>query len=91
MKNTNFRLLLAVLPVTLAGCVPVTPEYDMHFGEAVRTAIAQQTINPNASLNTDPVAGLDGRAAVHTINNYYKSFETPVKTDISTESLGQSD
>jgi hypothetical protein len=88
MKNLNFRLLLALLPVALAGCVPVTPEYDMHFGEAVRTAIAQQTINPDASKNRDPVLGLDGKAAGATMDNYDKSFVTPEKTDITGESFG---
>ena len=90
MKTPNFRLILALLPIALAGCMTPAPEYDQRFGEAVRTAIAQQTINPDASLNTDPVAGLDGKAANSTIRNYDKSFVTPEKTDISDESFGSS-
>lgn len=77
MKNLDFRLVLALLPVALAGCVAPTPHYDQHFGEAVRAAVAQQTINPDASRNTDPVKGLDGKAATQTINNYDKSFASP--------------
>jgi hypothetical protein len=90
MKTTDYRLLLALLPVALSGCVTPTPEYDKHFGEAVRTAIAQQTINPDASRNTDPVLGLDGKAANRTMQNYDKSFVTPEKSDIMGESAASS-
>jgi hypothetical protein len=78
MKKPVFRLILALLPLAMAGCAETTPtRVDQHFGEAVRTAVAQQTINPDASKNTDPVAGLDGKAAEQTINNYDKSFKAP--------------
>lgn len=79
MKNPAFKLVLALLPVGLAGCMAQTPHYDDHFGEAVRTAVAQQTINPDAARNTDPVAGLDAKSADQTINNYNKSFSSPEK------------
>jgi hypothetical protein len=77
MNKPDFRLVLALLPIALAGCMTPTPHYDEKFGEAVRAAVAQQTINPDASRNTDPVAGLDGKAATQTINNYDKSFAAP--------------
>jgi hypothetical protein len=83
MKKPDFRLILALVPIALAGCAETpTPHYDQRFGEAVRAAVAQQTINPDASKNTDPVAGLDGKAAEQTMNNYDKSFRTPEKTDL---------
>lgn len=80
MKKTQYGIVPALLAVMLAGCAETpTPNLDQHFGEAVRTAIAQQTLNPDASRNTDPVAGLDGKAADQTINNYDKSFSKPEK------------
>lgn len=89
VKRPDLRLLLALVPIALVGCAETTtPRYDHHFGEAVRTAVAQQTINPDASKNTDPVAGLDGKAADQTINNYDKSFskpETGVTLDIGVD------
>ena len=89
MKTAHIFLLAALVPATLTGCAQTTtPEYDKHFGEAVRAAIAQQTINPDASRNTDPVAGLDGKAAGATMDNYDKSFVKPEKSDISDESFG---
>lgn len=61
----------------VAGCASRTPVLDQHFGEAVNTAKAQQTINPDASRDRDPVAGLDGKAADAAVDRYHKSYETP--------------
>lgn len=89
MKKIDFRILLALVPVALAGCNHTpTPHYDQHFGEAVRSAVAQQTINPDASSNTDPVAGLDGKAAGATMDNYDKSFRQPEKQTLDIDVLG---
>lgn len=79
MHSTTIKLLFTGLlaSVALVGCVTKTPYLDQKFGEAVNTAKAQQTINPDASLNTDPVAGLDGQAAAAVLDNYHKSYESP--------------
>lgn len=88
MTKPDIRILLALVPVALAGCSHTpTPHYDQHFGEAVRAAVAQQTINPDASRNTDPVTGLDGKAAGYTMDNYEKSFKTPEETTLSADVL----
>jgi hypothetical protein len=65
----------AVLAV-LAGC-SATPNYDKHFGDAVRQARSAMTINPTASANPDPVAGIDGKAAAEAITRYQDSFKAP--------------
>lgn len=82
MNNTLVRLVLpAVAMAALAGCAnTTTPVLDSHFGDAVRGAVAQQTLNPDASRNTDPVAGIDGRAAKDAMDRYHESFKTPPKT-----------
>lgn len=80
MSTAILQRLLAGAALTLAGCATSTPNLDAHFGEAVLAARAQQTINPNASLNTDPVAGLDGRAAKEAMGRYHDSFKTPPPT-----------
>lgn len=71
-------LLKGVLPAAcfllLAGCAPTTPGWDAAFGESVRTATARQVMNPDASRNTDPVSGVDGRAAKEAMTRYQKSF-----------------
>ena len=79
MHSTTLKIVLAGLLVSaaLAGCAAKTPRLDARFGDAVNTAKAQQTINPDASRNTDPVAGLDGQAANAAIDRYHKSYEQP--------------
>lgn len=77
MKTTLYSVIVATLSVGVTACMPLTPNLDQKFGEAVNQARAQQTLNPDASLNTDPVAGLDGVAANAAIDNYTKSVKTP--------------
>jgi hypothetical protein len=83
---SSFRPMLAGLAVltALSGCSPMTPgatpALDARFGEAVREARVRQTINPQASRNTDPVAGIDGAAAQGAIVEYHKSFQEPAPT-----------
>ncbi|EEG09808.1 hypothetical protein [Pseudogulbenkiania ferrooxidans] len=68
-----------VLAVLLTGCSS-TPYLDSHFGESVDMIKAQQTINPQASQNMDPVAGIDGKAGQEAMGRYYDSFKTPPST-----------
>lgn len=73
----NKSLALLVLAL-LGGCAASsTPSYDLRFGQAVRQARQQQTINPNAGSNPDPVAGMDGKAAHATFGRYEDSFKAP--------------
>ena len=65
----------------LSGCASSnTPNLDAKFGQAVRNARQQQTLNPSAGTNTDPVLGIDAAAAVHTQGQYVDSFKTPPKS-----------
>ncbi|ATJ85559.1 hypothetical protein [Ralstonia solanacearum] len=79
--------LCSAIAVTLAGCMTSTPIYDAHFGEAARTVRAMQTLNPNASMNSDPVAGVDGRAATAAMDRYNTQFRTP-QADVSAFTVG---
>ena len=69
--------LCASASLSLGGCLTSTPYWDAHFGESVSQIRSMQTLNPDASANTDPVAGVDGTAAVAAQTNYGKSFTTP--------------
>ncbi len=89
MKNISINLTLAVLlaSAALAGCATQTPQLDDKFGEAVNSAKALQTINPDASLNTDSVDGMGGRAAAAAIDNYHNSYKNP-PTPINVFTIG---
>ncbi|HTD04524.1 hypothetical protein [Undibacterium sp.] len=63
--------------LALTACAQITPHADAVFGDTVRIAIAQQTMDPDASKNADPVSGMDGRAARDAVDRYHKSFKEP--------------
>ena len=82
MTQMHAVLVTALVSALLAGCMSEptysrTPNLDEKFGVAVETARAQQTINPNASRNPDPVKGIDGRAGREAVERYEASFQKP--------------
>jgi len=69
--------LLSVFILVLTACAPTTPDWDAQFGSAVRLAIAQQTIDPDAATRAPDLEGLDGAAAREAIIRYRSSFKEP--------------
>jgi len=68
--------IVAVISVT--GCTKRPTTLGPDYGLAYTMANDQQTLNPDAGNNLDPVQGLeDGRAAKHTMERYRSSFEKP--------------
>lgn len=79
MNNTLIKWVTGALIAggALVGCATNTPRLDASFGAAVEMAKAQQTLNPGASSNTDPVAGMDGVAAKGVMDRYNSSYKQP--------------
>ena len=71
------KITLTLLLGLLSGCASLTPNYDVKFGDAVRTAQRQQTINPDAGLAKNEATGVDGKAAQATILLYQGTFKAP--------------
>lgn len=76
-RTLLLKLLAAAAACLLSACASTTPEWDANFGNTVRTALAQQVLNPDASKNPDQVDGMDGRAARGALDRYQKSFRQP--------------
>jgi hypothetical protein len=75
------RLPVCTLALFLiGGCTSLSPHFDQQVGLAVNTAKARQAVNPDASRNADPVAGIHGTPADATIDEYHKSFTAPPPT-----------
>ena len=83
MLKTNMILIvvLTVFSVSLWSCAGNVPEaqridyLNMNYGNSYESAINNQILNPDAEKNLEPVLGLNGQAAEHTVNRYKKSFE----------------
>ena len=71
---------LALAAALLAGCASPTPYYDSKYGLAVNDARHRQTLNPQASMNADPVTGMDGVSANESVERYRGSFKAPEPT-----------
>jgi hypothetical protein len=82
MNAMNLKILSSMIALAaLNGCATEpAPMLESHFGDAVRAGQAQQTLNPDASKNPDPVAGIDGPSATRSIDRYHKSFDAPPPT-----------
>jgi hypothetical protein len=83
MQNKLFDLfsVLAIV-VLLGGCATgsPTPELDLRLGQSVNAAKAKQTIDPEASKNTDAVSGIGGIPARESIERYHDTFKAPPPT-----------
>lgn len=76
IKYVTIIGLIAILTI-FSGCRgrgATMPEAERNFGKSFEAAKQNQTINPEASKNTSPVIGLDGKAAEAAVGKYEKSF-----------------
>jgi hypothetical protein len=69
--------------------VQTTPQWDSRFGDSVRMAVAQQTLNPDAAQKHMPEA-IDGNASREAVGRYRTSFkETQPNTSAFTIGVGR--
>ena len=75
IASFRIRLLIAAAPaLLLSACAATTPQNDARFGQSVRATLASQVADPAAVRNTEPVNGIDGRAARAALQRYEHSF-----------------
>lgn len=93
MKPTTLTvssILVVLLACTGCRAVPTTtPQWDFRFGDATRTAFAQQVRDPYAAGRHSTVDGMDGVSAAAVQQRYQKSFaEKPDPAPAFTIGLG---
>lgn len=72
------KFVIAALPILLAGCASsVTPNFDAKFGNALREAKLNMTINPDAGQNPDQALGMNGKTAREAIILYQGAAKAP--------------
>ncbi|WP_028202664.1 hypothetical protein [Paraburkholderia nodosa] len=74
-------LLIVPLAAALGGCMTSTPIWDAHFGDAVRTSMRAQIIDPDAAQHASSPQGIDGKAADSAMVLYDKSYQQPPAAD----------
>jgi len=70
----------------ISGCAPTRLEAD--YGTSFKLQKFNQTLNPAAEKNLDPVYGMDGQAAQKVVEKYHKDFEKPAPAQNLTINLG---
>ena len=77
---------MALLLASAACAGPSRVELD--YGTSVKLSKFNQTLNPEAAKNLEPVSGFDGGAAKATLERYQKDFEKPSPPPTYTLSIG---
>ena len=90
IKNSFLLIGLLALFSIVAGCAnlnkfctgsntfcPGPGRLEMDYGTSYKLAKFNQTLNPDAEKNLQPVTGFDGPAAKNTLDKYQKDFEKP--------------
>jgi hypothetical protein len=87
MSGKTYIILIALAALLASGCTrqiyleggsPV----DQNWGRSFEEQKYSQIIDHEAGKNLDPVIGLDGKAAVNTVERYQDSFRGKQKNDV---------
>jgi hypothetical protein len=79
LMRTNISIVaLTMITLFFAGCATEPSRVEMDYGTSYKLAIHNQTLNPDAEKNIDPVYGIEGQIAKKNVDKYQKSFERPL-------------
>jgi hypothetical protein len=74
------RTLIPILMIgLLASCAAERSRLGMDYGTSYKLATEQQTLNPEAAKNLEPVEGIDAKTSEAILKNYYKGLEPAKK------------
>jgi len=79
--------LVIISFLSFTGCVSPT-RLETDYGTSHKLSKFNQTLNPEAEKNLQPVEGFDGTAAEATKERYDKGFEKETKPPTYTLSIG---
>ena len=96
MRLARYLILTGLMAALLAlpGCVGREVDnkdslLDRNWGSSYESAIYNQTLNPEAGQNTEPVVGLDGQVAEKNMEQYKKEGSAGKKSG-ATSNIGSS-
>ena len=78
---------LAVILVVSLGCAGPS-RLDMDYGTSYKLARFNQTLDPDAAKNLEPVKGFDAVSAWKALEKYHKDFEKPTETGYTPLAIG---
>jgi hypothetical protein len=80
MSGKTYLIMAALVTLLSAGCTRQIyhdggSPIDKNWGRSFEEQKYSQIIDHEAGKNLDPVVGLDGKAAVNTVESYQESFK----------------
>jgi hypothetical protein len=79
MNKKYSALVIVMIILMTAGCATYGA-LEEDYGNSYRSAKSGQTLNPGASKNLAPVAGISGSAADQVVKKYTDSFAPSAQT-----------
>ena len=73
----SFWVIVGVITAALVSCTTPPSRVEMDYRTSARLAVVNQTLNPEAGKNLEPVTGMDGKAAEGIMEVYRGGFEKP--------------
>ncbi len=73
MRKTYYALVIVLIFLMTAGCATYGG-LEEDYGNSYRSVKSSQTLNPGASKNLTPVAGISGTASDQVVKKYTDSF-----------------
>lgn len=73
MRKMKMSFLVLWGALVGTGCAPT--QLGENYGTAYYTMLESQILDPTAGRTQDPVVGLDGKAAMISIEEYRKTFQ----------------
>ena len=71
----SFWVIVGVITVALVSCTTPPSGVEMDYGTSAKLAVVNQTLNPEAGKNLDPVTGMDGETVEGIMKKYREGFE----------------
>lgn len=86
MSGKSYLIVAAVVTLLSSGCTHQLyheggSPLDKNWGRSYEEQKFSQIIDHEAGKNLDPVIGMDGKAAVNTVERYQKSFKKTQKSE----------
>ena len=72
LSRSSILALTAIVALSLSSCM--VTNLDRNWGSSYQSALVNQQLDPEASVNLDPVYGMDGPAAAGNVSAYRKKF-----------------
>jgi hypothetical protein len=74
----SWIIAFAMTTLFFSGCATEPSRVEMDYGTSFKLAKFNQTLNPEAEKNLEPVTGIDAQVGDKIMEKYQKSFERPL-------------